>query len=174
MTMMKKENGEAVEAAAEEKEPSYGFHSYKLDKTFKTLGELKSAEKEHDEAHAAEIAKSEERKSKAKGVEDAIRKKDEGLRDGQSRKAEAYKDYVSEVEEARKKYLGVCEKVDEGNKALIDDADAKLREFCKEYGSFHSTIKYGDGSTRTVSYQTSEGYVEPLSEMFDRLLFWPF
>lgn len=174
MTMMKKEKRGAVEDAAKEEEPSYGFHSYKLDKTFKTLGELKSAEKEHDEAHAAEIAKSEERKAKAKEVEDALKKRDEGIRDGQRRKAEAYKAYVDEMEKAKKAYLDACEKADEDIKRLDSDADERLKGFCKEYGSFHSTIKYDDGSTRTYSYQTSEGYVEPLSEMFDRLLFWPF
>lgn len=84
--------------------------SEKTGKEYKTVPECIAAEKEFDEAQAKEEARkkalSDERKTRAKEVEDALKA----------------------VCDAQKAY------------------EEKLDAFVKDYGSFHATIRTGDGN----------------------------
>lgn len=47
------------------------YYSEKLKKVYDTVEQLDTAEKEYDEAHAAEIAKQKERKARAEEIDEA-------------------------------------------------------------------------------------------------------
>jgi len=91
-------------------EQNYDYYSRILKKPFNNLSDLKSAEDEYNKAHAEEIKKSEERKARAKEVEDA------------------YKEiFVLEKEKQQA--------VDAANRRYIELRNA----FIRDYGSFHTS-----------------------------------
>lgn len=85
-------------------------YSQLLKKPFETLAELKLAEAEYNKAHAEEIKKNEERKARAKEVEDA------------------YKQIFALEKEKQ-------QAVDAANKKYLELRNA----FVRDYGSFHTS-----------------------------------
>ena len=111
----------------EQEAVSYGFYSKLLKKPFDSLEELKAAEDEYNKAHAEELRKAEERKTRAKEVEDAYRS-------------------ALEVRKEAKKII------DEANKKasdMIRDTERHYDElknaFVKDYGSFHMSYTNNNG-----------------------------
>ena len=87
------------------------YYSDKTKQLYIKKEELIAAEKEWDQAHAFELKKAEERKSRAKAVEDAWKEY-----------ADLQKECESKLKEKKTTYY-------------------KLRnEFIKDYGSYHSTV----------------------------------
>lgn len=71
------------------------YYSEVVNKVFDTEDELKEAEKEHEEKHAAEIALKEERKQEAKLVEEAFRKANEAYKEANEKMHAFAKKYGS-------------------------------------------------------------------------------
>lgn len=105
---MKKENQEVV---------SYGYYSKLLKKPFDKLEDLKTAEDEYNKAHEAELKKAEERKIRAKEIE------------------EAYKHSM----QVRKDANELIRKADEAYYKLRND-------FIKDYGSYHVSYSNSNGN----------------------------
>lgn len=163
----------ATAPAKENAEEGVCVYSRLLSKPFDSLEELKAAEDNYKKENAEKLKAAETRKARAQEVDDAIKHRDELIKRERESKASAYKEYLTAIDEAKKKYLDICNKSDEDVKEAQKDVDDKLKAFCADYGGYHTTIKYDDGSTRTYSYNyyaPVESPLVPLATMFDRFL----
>lgn len=97
------------------------IYSEKLNKEFKTVDECVKAEQEYEAKVAAEKAAKEKAIAEAKARQEAL------VNDRKTRATEV-EDAYKAVVEAQKVYR------------------EKLNAFVKDYGSFHMTLKTGDGN----------------------------
>lgn len=128
-------------------------------KEFESVEALDKAEAEVSEKKAEEQKLAETKKSKAESVKAKIVERVEADRNLKQVKREAYQEYLKKVEAA--------EDILEEKKKAESEA---VNDFCKEYGSFHETIKIGDG---TYTYSCCQDDYKPvkLSDLFDHW-FW--
>ena len=97
------------------------IYSEKTNKEYATVEDCLAAEKEYDDAIAAKKAEEEKALAEAKAKREEL--------------ATARKERATEVEDAYKAVL-------EAQKVYRQKLDA----FVKDYGSFHMTVKTGDGN----------------------------
>lgn len=117
MEKVKVEDLKNQKVASEEKTPSWGYHSYRLNKDFNTLKELQEAEENYQKELDAKQEKAAERKVDAQKVEDA-------LKHFYDVKKEAYQ----QMKEAEEAYYNA------------------RNEFIKKYGSYHATYSNDNGN----------------------------
>ena len=99
----------------EEPKPSWGYHSYKLDKDFTTIKELQEAESAFEKQQAEKALATAERKADAQKVEDAFRAI-----------TAAREEAAKMIQEATENYY------------------TARQQFIDKYGSYHATYTSND------------------------------
>jgi len=137
--------GTKEKVTAPKAEDSVWVYSQLLKKPFATLDELKEAEDEYNKAHAEEIRRAEERKVRAKEVEDAYKATLDVRRQAKEIIDEANRKASEMIRNAEGHYNNVKE------------------EFIKDYGSFHMSYTNNNGNT-----------IVSVSDLFDSMFknFW--
>lgn len=128
-------------------------------KVYDTVEELEAAEAKANEAIAEKQKKANARKEAAAVVDQAIIDRQQILQDNQKKKEEAYK-----------AYLAVCDECSKASKEADEKVNTVLRDFCKKYPEgYHSTVKFNDGTMKTLSYRASSpsNYIS-LVDIFDK------
>jgi hypothetical protein len=114
-------------------------------RVYDSVEELEAAEAKANEAIAEKQKKANARKEAAAVVDQAIIDREQVLQDNQKKKQEAYK-----------AYLAICDECSKADKEADEKVQTALKDFCKKYPEgYHSTIKFNDGTMRTLSYGTN-------------------
>lgn len=166
------------------------YYSEITKKTYETVEELQKEEasiKEKLEAKASEqpqeptAQSASERKEAAKRVEFAfenvskLKKANESIREGMDKKVRdlelKYQKLHMELEEQQTQEMIAIEEqykeLDSSEEKAVEEAYAKLREFCKEYGAYHYSVNAGDSNIFPMLM--GFGQVEKMSHLFGEL-----
>ena len=163
------------------------YYSEITKKTYETVEELQKEEasiKEKLEAKASEqpqeptVQSASERKEAAKKVEFAfenvskLKKANESIREGIDKRVRdlelKYQKLHMELEEQQRQEMIAIEEqhkeLDKGEEKAIEEAYAKLREFCKEFGAYHYSVNANDSNIFPMLM--GFGQVEKMSHLF--------
>lgn len=166
------------------------YYSEITKKTYETVEELQKEEasiKEKLEAKASEqpqgptVQSASERKEAAKKVEFAfenvskLKKANESIREGMDKKVRdlelKYQKLHMELEEQQRQEMIEIEEqykeLDKGEEKAIEEAYAKLREFCKEFGAYHYSVNANDSNIFPMLM--GFGQAEKMSHLFGEL-----
>lgn len=166
------------------------YYSEITKKTYETVEELQKEEastKGKLEAKASEqpqepIAQSaSERKEAAKKVELAfenvskLKKANESIREEIDKKVNdlerKYQKLHMDLEEQQRQEMVAIEEqhkeLNKGEEKAIEEAYAKLREFCKEFGAYHYSVNTNDSNIFPMLM--GFGQAEKISRLFDEL-----
>ena len=166
------------------------YYSEITKKTYETVEELQKEEasiKERLEAKASEqpqgqtVQSTSERKEAAKKVEFAfenvskLKKANESIREGIDKRVRdlelKYQKLHMELEEQQRQEMIAIEEqykeLDKGEEKAIEEAYAKLREFCKEFGAYHYSVNANDSNIFPMLM--GFGQVEKMSRLFGEL-----
>ena len=145
------------------------YYSEKLDAKFKTVEELKAAEKEAAEKEAAKKKASEEKKAEAKVVEDAYKAHNAAKRTYNENVLALRKQYDADLRALKKTF----DEAVEAEAKTLDEAavafDTALKEFTDKHPEgYHMTLKDGDN----VLTLSNNQIVNKVPSLLDPWTFW--
>ena len=142
------------------------YYSEKLDKLFESEEQLKSAEKEHEEAEALKVKKAEEKKADASLVQETFKQKNAAEKEYTRKCCDARIEYNTKITAARKEYLKAVEEAKAVLKPAEEAYSKALNDFISRHPEgYHLTLHDGDDVV-TLSGQVSTN-TDEVEDEFD-------